>query len=63
MMDNKNTQDVLNILLSDISYKIDVLYKIIYGIKQALYVIVSAITVFFMLYLIAFIYIIVKNSI
>lgn len=63
MMDNKNTQDVLNILLSDISYKIDVLYKIIYGIKQALYVIVSAITVFFMLYLIAFIYIIVQNSI
>lgn len=63
MMDNKNTQDVLNILLSDISYKIDVLYKIIYDIKQALYVIVSAITVFFMLYLIAFIYIIVKNSI
>lgn len=62
-MDNKNTQDVLNILLSDISYKIDVLYKITYRIKEALYVIVSAITVFFMLYLIAFIYIIIQNSI
>lgn len=63
MMDNKNTQDVLNVLLSDISYKIDVLYKITYRIKEALYVIVSAITVFFMLYLIAFIYIIIQNSI